>query len=151
MQKNILYNGEELSLARFHNKVCLWIKNPEQIKIPKMEFVGGYPNEYCIFLKNLTKEEKKLITSINGNKILFVDEQFIIYADKKHMGLIYNGDEYHLTCHCYEPMTYIADENDNNIISLHNAYDLSYIDDFYKFGMDMIKAIEALKKQTNPL
>ena len=31
-----------------------------------MEFVGGYPNEYCIFLKNLTKTESSQITSLDG-------------------------------------------------------------------------------------
>ena len=31
-----------------------------------MEFVGGYPNEYCIFLKNLTKTELAQITSLDG-------------------------------------------------------------------------------------
>ena len=34
--------------------------------MPKMEFVGGYPNEWCIFIDNLTNDEKKLITDING-------------------------------------------------------------------------------------
>lgn len=31
-----------------------------------MEFVGGYPNEYCIFLKNLTETELEQITSLDG-------------------------------------------------------------------------------------
>ena len=34
--------------------------------MPKMEFVGGHPDEYCIFLKNLTKSELAQITSLNG-------------------------------------------------------------------------------------
>ena len=34
--------------------------------MPQMEFVGGYPNEYCIFLKNLTETELALITSLDG-------------------------------------------------------------------------------------
>ena len=48
---DVIYKGEILKLTRFwgNDKLCLWIKNPNQIKIPKMEFVGGYPNEYCIF------------------------------------------------------------------------------------------------------
>ena len=31
-----------------------------------MEFVGGYPNEYCIFLKDLTETELARITSPDG-------------------------------------------------------------------------------------
>ena len=50
---DVIYKGETLRLTRFwgNNKLCLWIKNPNQINMPKMEFVGGYPNEYCIFLE----------------------------------------------------------------------------------------------------
>ena len=44
-----------------------------QIKIPKMEFVGGYPNEYCIFLENLSAEELKEIKTIDG-KVLNLEE-----------------------------------------------------------------------------
>lgn len=32
----------------------------------KMEFVGGHPDEYCIFLKNLTETELAQITSLDG-------------------------------------------------------------------------------------
>ncbi|EGQ80073.1 hypothetical protein HMPREF9094_0891 [Fusobacterium animalis ATCC 51191] len=48
---DVIYKGETLRLTRFwgNNKLCLWIKNPNQINMSKMEFVGGYPNEYCIF------------------------------------------------------------------------------------------------------
>ena len=45
---------------------CLWITDPEQIGMPKMEFVGGHPDEYCIFLKNLTETELAQITSLDG-------------------------------------------------------------------------------------
>ena len=43
----------------------IWAK-PEQIGMPKMEFVGGHPDEYCIFLKNLTETELAQITSLDG-------------------------------------------------------------------------------------
>ena len=43
----------------------MWITDPQQIEMPKMEFVGGYPNEYCIFLKNLTETELAQITSLD--------------------------------------------------------------------------------------
>ena len=44
---DVIYKGQILTLTRFwrNNKLCLWIKNSNQIKMPKMEFVGGYPNE----------------------------------------------------------------------------------------------------------
>ena len=40
--------------------------DPQQIGMPKMEFVGGHPDEYCIFLKNLTETELSQITSLDG-------------------------------------------------------------------------------------
>ena len=72
---DVIYKGEVLKLTRFwgNNKLCLWIKNSNQITIPKMEFVGGYPNEYCIFLENLSVEELKEIKTIDG-KVLNLEE-----------------------------------------------------------------------------
>ena len=72
---DVIYKGEVLKLTRFwgNNKLCLWIKNPNQITMPKMEFVGGYPNEYCIFLENLSAEELKEIRTIDG-KVLNLEE-----------------------------------------------------------------------------
>jgi len=72
---DVLYKGEVLKLTRFwgNNKLCLWIKNPNQITMPKMEFVGGYPNEYCIFLENLSVEELKEIKTVD-RKVLNLEE-----------------------------------------------------------------------------
>ena len=72
---DVIYKGEILKLTRFwgNNKLCLWIKNSNQITMPKMEFVGGYPNEYCIFLENLSVEELKEIKTIDG-KVLNLEE-----------------------------------------------------------------------------
>ena len=72
---DVIYKGEVLKLTKFwgNNKLCLWIKNPNQITMPKMEFVGGYPNEYCIFLENLSAEELKEIKTIDG-KVLNLEE-----------------------------------------------------------------------------
>lgn len=69
MKKEVLYKQEPLTLFLFHGSPCLWIKNPDQIEIPKMEFVGGFPNEWCIYIYKLTKEEKKQIKDKNGNSI----------------------------------------------------------------------------------
>lgn len=65
---DVIYNGQVLRLTRFwgNQKPCLWIHTPSQRSIPKMKFVGGYPDEYCIFLDELTKEELAGITSIEG-------------------------------------------------------------------------------------
>ena len=70
---DVIYKGEILKLTRFwgNNKLCLWIKNPNQITMPKMEFVGGYPNEYCIFLENLSAEELKEIKTVDGKVLNF--------------------------------------------------------------------------------
>ena len=72
---DVIYKGEILKLTKFwgNNKLCLWIKNSNQITMPKMEFVGGYPNEYCIFLENLSAEELKEIKTIDG-KVLNLEE-----------------------------------------------------------------------------
>jgi len=72
---DVIYKGEILKLTRFwgNNKLCLWIKNSNQITMPKMEFVGGYPNEYCVFLENLSAEELKEIKTIDG-KVLNLEE-----------------------------------------------------------------------------
>ena len=72
---DVIYKDEILKLTRFwgNNKLCLWIKNSNQITMPKMEFVGGYPNEYCIFLENLSSEELKEIKTIDG-KVLNIEE-----------------------------------------------------------------------------
>ena len=68
MDQNALYRGQRLTLARFWatGEPCLWITDSEQIGMPKMEFVGGHPDEYCIFLKNLTETELAQITSLDG-------------------------------------------------------------------------------------
>ena len=50
----------------------MWIKNPSQRDLPKMEFVGGHPDEWCIFIENLTDDEKRQITDVNG-ELLDVD------------------------------------------------------------------------------
>ena len=70
----VIYKGQSLSLTRFwgNEKLCLWIKNPSQRDMPKMEFVGGHPDEWCIFIDNLTDDEKRQITNVNG-ELLDVD------------------------------------------------------------------------------
>ena len=83
---DVIYKGQILTLTRFwgNNKLCLWIKTPNQIKIPKMEFVGGYPNEYCIFLENLSLEELKEIKAVNGELLNFEEVITIINEKLEH-------------------------------------------------------------------
>ena len=71
MEQKVIYNGQLLVLTQFWaiGEPCLWITDPQQIEMPKMEFVGGYPNEYCIFLKNLTETELAQITSLDGTPL----------------------------------------------------------------------------------
>lgn len=45
----------------FHGREVLWIISPTQIKMQGMTFVGGYPNEYCIFIDELSIEDQEEI------------------------------------------------------------------------------------------
>ena len=74
---DVLYKKQILTLTRFwgDNRLCLYAKNPSQISIPKMEFVGGHPNEWCIFIDNLTDNEKTEITDVYGNPINLMEDE----------------------------------------------------------------------------
>lgn len=72
--KDVLYNGQELTLMKYFGNTCLFIKKSSQIHVPKMQFVGGYPNEYCIYIKDLTESEKKMITDLKGNPLDIEEE-----------------------------------------------------------------------------
>lgn len=74
MNKDVLYNGQRLVLTKYFGNACLFIKDISQITIPKMQFVGGYPNEYCIYIKDLTESEKKMITDLKGNPLDIEEE-----------------------------------------------------------------------------
>lgn len=73
---NILYKGQTLNLRAkidtsdhsFHNTDSLWITSPEQRNMPGMKFVGGFPNEYCIDLKEIAENgEYRMITHAKDN------------------------------------------------------------------------------------
>ena len=74
---DVLYKKQILTLTRFwgNNRLCLYAKNPSQISIPKMEFVGGHPNEWCIFIDNLTDDEKTEITDIYGTPVNLKEDE----------------------------------------------------------------------------
>ena len=72
--KSVLYNGQVLTLTKYFGDPCLFINNSSQMSIPKMQFVGGYPNEYCIYIKDLNESEKSLITDLEG-KVIDIEEE----------------------------------------------------------------------------
>lgn len=58
----VKYRGQNLNYIKdFYGREVLWIMKPEQINIPGMTFVGGYPNEYCIFIDKLSPDEQEKI------------------------------------------------------------------------------------------
>ena len=71
LDKTVTYYGMVLTpLTKFENLPCLWIDSDLQGRgLPHMEFVGGYCNEYCVFLKSLTDEDWKHVTRWNGEPI----------------------------------------------------------------------------------
>ena len=75
MSKDVLYCGEVLTLTEYFGRPCLFIQKASQIGLPKMQFVGGYPNEYCVYLSDLTEEEKRSVTDLKGRPVSF-DEYF---------------------------------------------------------------------------
>ena len=86
MEQKVIYNGQILTLTHFWatGEPCLWITDPEQIGMPKMEFVGGHPDEYCIFLKNLTETELAQITSLDGAPLDMKEERNDIEGGEHH-------------------------------------------------------------------
>ncbi|WP_022761827.1 MULTISPECIES: DUF3795 domain-containing protein [unclassified Butyrivibrio] len=56
---DIIYKGERLKyIDDYYGDQVLWITRPEQIGMEHMKFVGGYPNEYCIYISELSTEER---------------------------------------------------------------------------------------------
>ena len=88
MEQKVIFNGQVFTLTRFWatEEPCLWITDPQQIEMPKMELVGGHPDEYCIFLKNLTETELEQITSLDGTPLDMTEElrQHLTGKDKPY-------------------------------------------------------------------
>lgn len=58
----VKYKGQRLRyIKNFYGKEVLWIMSPDQIDMPGMTFVGGYPNEYCIFIDELSVEDQEFV------------------------------------------------------------------------------------------
>ena len=77
MEQKVIYNGQILTLTHFWatGEPCLWITDPEQI---------GMPDEYCIFLKNLTETELAQITSLDGAPLDMKEERNDIEGGEHH-------------------------------------------------------------------
>ena len=77
MEQKVIYNGQILTLTHFWatEEPCLWITDPQQIEMPKMEFVGGHPDEYSIILKKLHAAELAQITSLDGTPLDMKEER----------------------------------------------------------------------------
>lgn len=86
----ILYKGNILDLRKkiqtkdkcFHNEDSLWITSPEQRNLPYMKFVGGFPNEYCIDIKDIT-DEYSILTHLNEiiGVIIKENNKYIFYGE----------------------------------------------------------------------
>lgn len=58
----VKYKGQKLKYIKdFHGREVLWIKSPDQMKMQGMTFVGGHPDEYCIYIDELNAEEQEKI------------------------------------------------------------------------------------------
>ncbi|MDO4649798.1 MAG: hypothetical protein Q4B26_14235 [Eubacteriales bacterium] len=69
----VLYDSEELYMTKFSSdgrfRPGLYIVNARQRNLPKMKFVGGHPDEWCIFLDELTKDELAMIKTLDGQQL----------------------------------------------------------------------------------
>jgi hypothetical protein len=76
------YKGEKLNyISDFHGHKVLWITDPLQKDMEHMTFVGGYPNEYCIYLKDLPVVDRYAIyKQVNGYDyaVIAVEERHTI-------------------------------------------------------------------------
>ena len=65
----VRYKGEKLDYKPdYYGKEVLWIMSPRQTQMPGMTFVGGYPDEYCIFMETLSEDEQVAIRQQLKNK-----------------------------------------------------------------------------------
>ena len=69
----IYYYNHLFCLSTFDNKKCLWITNSNQTCLPHVQFVGGYPDEWCAFLDNLTEDDEKHLYYWNKKPVKIKD------------------------------------------------------------------------------
>ena len=72
--KDVLYNGQVLTLTKYFGVPCIFHSNTPLVSVPRMQCVGGYPNEYCIYISDLTDQEKSRITDLNGKSFNLEEE-----------------------------------------------------------------------------
>lgn len=68
---DVIYMKQVLTLTRFwgDNRLCLWAKIRVKLIYLKWNLSGASFDEWCIFIDNLTDDEKAQITDIYGNSI----------------------------------------------------------------------------------
>lgn len=69
MSKMVIYKHQKLNFTNFYGRKCLFATKPSQTTMPKMQFVGGHPDEYCIFLSDLTEKERNSIRNLDRTKL----------------------------------------------------------------------------------
>lgn len=74
IQVIVIYKGQTLGcIEDFCGKEVLRIINPERRSLPDMTFVGGYPNEYCIFMERLPEKDQNSWKKKNKLRIFCYD------------------------------------------------------------------------------
>lgn len=76
------------------------------------------------------------------NNILFKNNKYELGYDPTYsLGMMYiiiDGNRYELSCHSYEPCTYIYTQNEKVNIAMSHAFDLSFVINAFKAGRNYI-------------
>ncbi len=63
---------------------------------------------------------------MHGNAVVYRDERYVLGLGSGQPYLIAEGKRYSLSCHPYEPCTYVEDES-GVILTIHNAFDPQHV------------------------
>ena len=70
---------------------------------------------------------------LNKDIIVYKDERYTLGLEDKNPYLTVDGKTYQLSCHPYEPCTYIK-EGERLVSVIHNAFDTSYVVEAFSKG-----------------
>ena len=70
---------------------------------------------------------------LNKDMIVYKDERYTLELKDKDPYLTVGGKTYQLSCHPYEPCTYIR-EGERLVSVIHNAFDTSYVIEAFSKG-----------------
>lgn len=80
----VKYKGQKLRYVKdFHGKEVLWILSPEQIEMPGMIFVGGYPMSIVFLWIHWVMMNKRKYEN-SWTKFKFVGNRNFEFGGKKH-------------------------------------------------------------------